>query len=171
MSVAARTVRACRGSHACGGTPVPRGTGVEPTVRCRNDPGGWGEGFVLALCRRWSGPEPRTAAGTASARAAAPGGEPRSSSRSSRTSGWRTWRTWRAGGGIRTGSKKAPVRYEAIDAGPDRVAAEATELGASVHMPRIGRGLAGGTWPGAGPLVTGRLVSRGIDVTVYDFGG
>ncbi|MFJ8749368.1 Appr-1-p processing protein [Streptomyces sp. NPDC102441] len=72
--------------------------------------------------------------------------------------------------GIRTGSKGVPVRYEAIDAGLDKVAARAAGLGASVHRPRIGCGPAGGTWTGVEPLVTDRLVSRGIEVTVYDFG-
>lgn len=37
-------------------------------------------------------------------------------------------------------------------------------------MPRIGCGLAGGTWDRVEPLVGERLVARGIPVTVYDFG-
>ncbi|MQY33582.1 hypothetical protein SRB17_15430 [Streptomyces sp. RB17] len=44
------------------------------------------------------------------------------------------------------------------------------ELGASVHMPRIGCGLAGGTWSRKEPFITERLVKRGIEVTVYDHG-
>ncbi|MGW5336775.1 hypothetical protein [Streptomyces bauhiniae] len=44
------------------------------------------------------------------------------------------------------------------------------ELGASVHTPRIGCGLAGGEWPLVEPLVAGRLAGRGIPVTVYDHG-
>ncbi|MEU2680946.1 hypothetical protein ABZ638_29070 [Streptomyces sp. NPDC007107] len=50
------------------------------------------------------------------------------------------------------------------------MAGESAGLGASVHMPRIGCGLAGGTWARVEPLVTGRLVARGIEVTVYDVG-
>ncbi|RAJ47078.1 hypothetical protein K353_00279 [Kitasatospora sp. SolWspMP-SS2h] len=41
-------------------------------------------------------------------------------------------------------------------------------LGASVHMPRIGCGLAGGRWERIEPLVTDRLTARGVPVTVYD---
>ncbi|WP_435642688.1 hypothetical protein ACR9VJ_06005 [Streptomyces sp. H49] len=37
-------------------------------------------------------------------------------------------------------------------------------------MPRIGCGLAGGKWSRVEPLVTERLVGRGISVTVYDHG-
>ncbi len=43
-------------------------------------------------------------------------------------------------------------------------------LGASVHMPRIGCGLAGGKWSRVEPLVTERLAKRDIAVTVYDHG-
>jgi O-acetyl-ADP-ribose deacetylase (regulator of RNase III) len=68
------------------------------------------------------------------------------------------------------GSKGAPVRYEAIDTALGRVADKAAELGASVHMPRIGCGLAGGEWSRVEPLVIGRLVRRDIVVTVYDHG-
>lgn len=130
-----------------------------------NDQGGWGKGFVLAVSRRW--PEPETA--------------------------YRRWHRERArndfglGGvqlvrvgtytwvanmvgqrGIRTGSKGVPVRYEAIGTALGSLAERALELGASVHMPRIGCGLAGGKWERVEPLVTARLVERGIAVTVYD---
>lgn len=44
------------------------------------------------------------------------------------------------------------------------------ERGASVHMLRIGCGLAGGKWSRIEPLITERLVKRGIAVTVYDHG-
>lgn len=66
--------------------------------------------------------------------------------------------------GMRTGSKGVPVRYEALGA----VAVRAGELGAAVHMPRIGCGLAGGTWSRVEPIVEGRLIREGVPVTVYD---
>ncbi|THA79646.1 hypothetical protein E6R60_03350 [Streptomyces sp. A0642] len=49
------------------------------------------------------------------------------------------------------------------------VGALGLKLGASVHMPRIGCGLAGGTWSRIEPLIEKRLTGRGIPVTVYDF--
>ncbi|MER5952080.1 hypothetical protein ABT127_39190 [Streptomyces sp. NPDC001904] len=70
-----------------------------------------------------------------------------------------------------TGSKGVPVRYEAIAQGLAAVAGHAAELGASVHMPRIGCGLAGGTWSRVEPLIAEQLVARGIPVTVYDHEG
>jgi hypothetical protein len=62
------------------------------------------------------------------------------------------------------------VRYEAIDAGLALLADKALELEASVHMPRIGCGLAGGKWSRVEPLISERLVARGVPVTVYDHG-
>ncbi|MYQ39520.1 O-acetyl-ADP-ribose deacetylase (regulator of RNase III), contains Macro domain [Streptomyces sp. LamerLS-316] len=154
-------------TYVRGDATSPQGKGVKLIVHVCNDLGGWGKGFVLAVSRRWPGPE----------------------------AAYRRWHRERAGNdfglgaaqfvqvepyvwvanvvgqrGIRTGSKGVPVRYEAIDAGLDKVAGKAAELGASVHMPRIGCGLAGGTWARVEPLVTGRLVARGIEVTVYDVG-
>lgn len=165
----ASTVASCRGiTYVRGDATVPSVKGVKLIAHVCNDIGGWGKGFVLALSRRW--PEPEKA--------------------------YRAWHRDRAHNdfglgaaqfvqveryvwvanligqrGIRTGSKGVPVRYEAIDAALGRLADQAAALDASVHMPRIGCGLAGGTWSRVEPLVTGRLASRDIAVTVYDHEG
>ncbi|WP_434599252.1 macro domain-containing protein [Streptomyces sp. A5-4] len=148
-----------------GDATAPQGKGVKIIAHVCNDLGGWGKGFVLALSRRW--PEPETA--------------------------YRRWHRERAANefglgavqcvqvepyiwvanmvgqhGMRTGSKGVPVRYEAIDRALGAVAGRAADLGASVHMPRIGCGLAGGKWSRIEPLVGERLVRRGISVTVYE---
>lgn len=150
-----------------GDATVPSVKGAKVIAHVCNDIGGWGKGFVLALSRRW--PEPEKA--------------------------YRAWHRDRAHNdfglgavqlvqvgkdlwvanmigqrGIRTGSKGVPVRYEAIDTALARLAGEVTERGASVHMPRMGCGLAGGKWSRIAPLVSERLVTRGIAVTVYDHG-
>lgn len=154
-------------SYVQGDATAPQGKGVKIIVHVCNDLGGWGKGFVLALSRRW--PEPEAA--------------------------YRSWHRDRAHNdfglgavqfvqvspfvhvanlvgqhGMRRGSKGVPVRYEAIDTGLAAVADRARELGASVHMPRIGCGLAGGTWARVEPLISARLTDRGVPVTVYDFG-
>jgi hypothetical protein len=61
-----------------------------------------------------------------------------------------------------------PVRYDAMRQALSRVATFAREHDASVHMPRIGCGLAGGSWDVVGPMVEQTLCQAGIDVTVYD---
>ena len=41
---------------------------------------------------------------------------------------------------------KPPISYDAVEDGLNKVALKAKELNATVHMPRIGCGLAGGEW-------------------------
>ncbi|MCX5296206.1 macro domain-containing protein [Streptomyces sp. NBC_00193] len=150
-----------------GDATSPQARGPKIIAHVCNDLGGWGKGFVLALSKRWSEPE----------------------------AAYRAWHRGRSGNdfalgavqlvqvrpdiwvanmvgqhGIRTGSGGPPVRYEAIERCLDRLAAHATERGASVHMPRIGCGLAGGKWSRIEPLIRDELCAKGIPVTVYDFG-
>jgi len=68
--------------------------------------------------------------------------------------------------GIKTGSKGPPIRYEAIKACLVQLRGR-LPTGASVHMPRIGCGLAGGKWELIEPLIAEAL--SGVAVTVYDF--
>ena len=69
---------------------------------------------------------------------------------------------------IRASQGFPPVRYEAIRAGLKKVAVEAKRLDASVHMPRIGCGLAGGNWGAISRIIQDELLSAGVQVTVYD---
>lgn len=64
-------------------------------------------------------------------------------------------------------SRQPRVRYAALDAGLRAVALEADARRATVHMPRIGTGLAGGSWWVIREIVETCLVARGIAVTVY----
>lgn len=154
-------------TYVRGDATAPGGKGVKIIAHVCNDIGGWGKGFVLALSRRWPEPE------------AAFRGWHRDRARND--FGLGALQLVRVGPylwvanmvgqrGIRTGSKGVPVRYEAIDTALAALAGRAAELGASVHMPRIGCGLAGGKWSRVEPLIEARLTSRGIPVTVYDHG-
>lgn len=60
------------------------------------------------------------------------------------------------------------VRYAALRRGLSVVAERAAADHASVHMPRIGTGAAGGEWGVVEEIVDGELVTEGISVTVYD---
>ncbi|MFI1260022.1 MULTISPECIES: macro domain-containing protein [Streptomyces] len=164
-----------------GDATAPRGEGIKVITHVCNDLGGWGKGFVLALSRRW--PEPEAAYrrwhrerahndfGLGAAQfvqvaddlwvanvVGQQGIRPSPSRRGPRS----------PKGETSPGDSGVPVRYEAIDAGLGRVADGARRLGASVHMPRIGCGLAGGVWARVEPLISGRLARGGISVTVYD---
>ncbi|WP_043471070.1 macro domain-containing protein [Kitasatospora sp. MBT66] len=161
MTAAASTIDYVRGDAT-----APLGKGVKVIAHVCNDLGGWGRGFVLAVSRRWAEPE----------------------------AAYRRWHRERSKNdfglgavqlvqvteylwvanligqrGIRTGrSSGPPVRYEAIDTALATLGGHALSLGASVHMPRIGCGLAGGRWETVEPLVRARLTERGVPVTVYD---
>jgi O-acetyl-ADP-ribose deacetylase (regulator of RNase III) len=61
-----------------------------------------------------------------------------------------------------------PIRYSSLEVALHKVSIFATDKSASVHMPRIGTGLAGGNWDCIFPLVMKCLVLKGIEVHVYD---
>lgn len=142
----------------------PAVSGNKIIVHVCNDIGGWGRGFVMALSARWKGPEQEYRNWFASKENFALGQvqlvqvEPD------------IWvanmigqRDTRAGA-----DGTPPVRYEAIAGCLQKVAAFAKENNASVHMPRIGCGLAGGTWDKMEPVIAGQLSKNDIEVTVYD---
>src|SRR5207244_1963910 len=70
--------------------------------------------------------------------------------------------------GMGVGDGVPPVRYESIRAGLRVVATSAKELGASIHMPRIGCVLAGGKWEEVELILKDELIVAGVAVTVYD---
>jgi O-acetyl-ADP-ribose deacetylase (regulator of RNase III) len=154
-------------NYVKGDATQPQAKGNKIIAHVCNDLGGWGKGFVVAISKRW--PEPEAA--------------------------YRAWHRDRAKNdfglgaiqvvqvqpyvwvanmvaqrGMKTGSSGPPIRYEAVRACLKTLAAEARRLGASVHMPRIGCGLAGGRWEEVEPIIRDELITQGIDVTVYDFG-
>jgi O-acetyl-ADP-ribose deacetylase (regulator of RNase III) len=61
-----------------------------------------------------------------------------------------------------------PIRYNALRDALRLVAQKAIQAGAGVHLPRIGCGLAGGSWTKVEELVISELVERGIYVVVYN---
>lgn len=141
--------------------------GDDPRVICHicNDSGGWGRGFVLAVSRRWPQPEAdyrdwyrgrgRNDFGLGRIRLIEVG-----------PSLWVANMVAQAG--VRATAAGPPIRYEALEACLGLLAQECLGHGASVHMPRIGAGLAGGDWGVIEEIVRRQLVGPGIRVTVYD---
>ncbi|MFC1622388.1 macro domain-containing protein [Patescibacteria group bacterium] len=149
-----------------------KGDATKPTtklpkiiVHICNDIGAWGAGFVLALSQRWAEPEAE-------------------------------YRKWHKEGGntpfelgnvqfvivennlwvanligqrhINSQDDIPPIRYDAVQKGLLQVAEFTQKEGATIHMPRIGCGLAGGNWNEIELIIKETLISRGIDVFVYD---
>jgi O-acetyl-ADP-ribose deacetylase (regulator of RNase III) len=65
-------------------------------------------------------------------------------------------------------SNRPRIRYGALRDGLLKVAATARNSGASVHMPRIGTGLAGGAWPVVEEIIREALIRARVPVFVYD---
>ena len=152
-------------NYITGDATDPKTSGNKIIVHVCNDIGGWGKGFVMAISKRWTEPEKK----------------------------YREWfksqenfslgqcqfvkvenELWIANIiGQHKISKdengNAPIRYNSIAEGLDKVSKFAKENKATVHMPRIGCGLAGGTWDRIEPLINKSLVEVGIETYVYDF--
>lgn len=148
-----------------GDATQPIADGNKIIVHVCNDIGGWGKGFVMAISKRWPEPEKKYREWF--------------KSRDNFTLGQVQFvqvekDLWIANA---IGQHKInrdeqgnpPIRYDAVLSGLDKVGSFATEINASVHMPRIGCGLAGGTWDRIEPLIISTLTSKNIPVTVYDF--
>jgi O-acetyl-ADP-ribose deacetylase (regulator of RNase III) len=63
-----------------------------------------------------------------------------------------------------------PIRYDAIQRGLESIRDACIHTGdiVSVHMPRMGAGLAGGEWSKIEKIINETLVRAGISVYVYD---
>lgn len=144
-----------------GDASYPQGPGFKFIVHIVNNIGGWGKGFVLALSRRWP-----------------------VVSRVYRV----RYREFKLGEvmfvtvepditianlfgqeGIRSQGRKHPIRYAAVRKGLKYLAGQLAGYPVSVHMPRIGCGLAGGVWSEIEPIIMETLIAAGIPVFVYDF--
>ena len=152
-------------NYRIGDATQPLGVGNKVLVHVCNDVGAWGKGFVLAISKRWKEPEKQS-------------------------------RQWSKGDidmpfqlgnvgyvqveddlwvanligqhGLRRVAGIPPVRYGAIRDGLENVADFAPEKSASVHMPRIGAGLASGKWETIEQIIKETVVALGLEVTVYD---
>jgi O-acetyl-ADP-ribose deacetylase (regulator of RNase III) len=152
----------------------PQGDGRKIIAHIVNDEGKWGSGFVVALSRRDPLPErvyrrwhrqgsyvdanlrvlPFALGQCQLLAYAFPG----------------VWvANMIAQRGVRH-DRSAPraVQYGALEGCLLQLAHEAAHLDASVHMPRIGCGLGGGSWDEVEPIIQKTLTDRGVSVTVYD---
>lgn len=152
-------------NYIVGDATAPIGDGPKIIVHVCNDIGSWGRGFVVALSKRWPEPELRYRAwcrGDKSIPFALGEVQLVQVSENLWVANMIAQRDVRVLEGV------PPIRCEAMRTGLKRVAAEARGLNASVHMPRIGCGLAGGKWEEVGKIVEEELLNNGVAVTVYD---
>lgn len=143
------------------------GEGRKLIAHVCNDIGGWGKGFVVAITRRF-GEQAR--------------------------SDYIAWHRNRATNDFRLGAVQfvevtedrvianmigqhhiksqnnvKPIRYPAIQEALLTIGEYSRENSCSIHMPRIGCGLAGGEWDKVEPLIMEMIAVFEVDVYVYDF--
>lgn len=136
-----------------------------------NNVGGWGRGFVLSLTKKWPAPERSY----------------RSWYQMNSDTGFDELVPFRLGrmklvqvgnntyvanmiaqhGTLPDENGKQPIRYDALEDCFAELSLHAKQLNASIHMPRIGCGLAGGKWSEIEPIIDRMLVEH--NVFVYDF--
>ena len=154
-------------SYHVGDATAPEAPGPKIIVHVCNDIGAWGKGFVMALSKRWSEPESRFKAWY----------------RERKSNDFELGAVqfvqveddlWVANmigqHGLKPTKEGPPIRYNAVEKCLGKVAKKSKELSASVHMPRIGCGLAGGKWEEMEPIIIRQLSEKDITVYVYDRG-
>lgn len=151
-------------SYIKGDVTVPQAAGFKIISHICNDLGGWGRGFVVAVSKRWPEPERQYRAWHASRNGFVLGAV-----QFVQVDKYLLVANMIAQHGMKHGSGGPPIRYDALDICLDKIGDKAAELKASVHMPRIGCGLAGGKWSMVEPLIKKNLCDRDLAVTVYDY--
>ena len=146
----------------------PIGEGDKIIAHVCNNIGAWGAGFVLSLSERWPLPEQK----------------------------YREWYkhpysekecfglgnnlivqvelnisicNMIAQEGIRSKHNAPPIRYDHLEVCLLKLGNGILINNFSVHMPRIGCGLAGGRWDTIEPIIIKTLCNRDITVVVYDW--
>jgi O-acetyl-ADP-ribose deacetylase (regulator of RNase III) len=166
-------------SYLRGDATSPQSSGPKLIAHISNTIGGWGRGFVLALSARWPDPERFYRAWYHRKDPSLVQKENPKFVRLEMTGRFALGESQLvqvrhdtfvlnmiAQEGTKTGSKGPPIRYEALALCLRHADKFARDLGASIHGPRFGCGLAGGSWEKVGPLVE-KLITQ--PVTIYDF--
>ena len=147
-----------------GSAVYPKTEGDKIICHICNDAGLWGAGFVVALSKRWPGLQ-------------------------NAYSFWHSTKTtFRLGAvqfvdvendiqvanmigqhGVRSLMNPTPIRYNAVEECLKTVITNCYENNKTLHMPRIGCGLAGGNWEHIERIINKILTEVGdVDIYVYD---
>lgn len=143
-------------TYILGDATNPIGAGMKIIPHVCNDLGAWGAGFVLALSKKWSYPEYIY------------------KNKTNLVLGTVTFvsvdddilvANMIGQHGIRTVNNIIPLRYDELKKCLIELNEVAIKNKATIHMPRIGSGLAGGDWGKIEDLILENVL---VPVTVYD---
>jgi O-acetyl-ADP-ribose deacetylase (regulator of RNase III) len=141
----------------------PAGDGNKIIAHICNDIGGWGKGFVLSLSKKWTKPQEAYMEWFDSKENFSLG-----EVRFVRVEKDIIVANMIAQRDIEPIDGVPPIRYDALEKCLKEVANFAIQSSSSVHMPRIGCGLAGGEWEKVESVIKQTLLSAGVSVFVYD---
>lgn len=138
----------------------PIGKGNKIICHICNDVGAWGAGFVLAISKRWSEPEEAY-------RSMSPEERTLCSVMLIPVEDDISVANMIAQHNVRPNENgQPPIRYGAVRACLAAVNDVAFRTNATLHMPRIGSGLAGGSWEEIESIIKSVM---SVDVYVYDY--
>lgn len=151
--------------YVTGDATEPIGDDHKIIAHVCNDGGAWGAGFVIALSRKWAAPEQEY-------REWATSGDHFQLAETQFVPVKDDW-LWVANmvaqHSFVSAQNPVALRYDALEDCLNQVADFSKAVGdASVHMPRIGCGLAGGDWDEVEAIIDWTLTRHSIDVVVYD---
>jgi len=154
-----------------GDATQPEGEGPKVIVHCCNNLGRWGAGFTAHLSKRWPSLKAAYVAWykrqSGSGEVTAPMGLGEVQFVKVEDDLWVANLIGQHGVGMGSDGRP-PIRYEGIKKGLAHVCRFAGIHGTSIHMPKMGAGLAGGHWGNVEQLVKNELCNRGLEVTVYE---
>jgi O-acetyl-ADP-ribose deacetylase (regulator of RNase III) len=146
-------------NYLVGDATKPSCSGPKIIAHCCKNLSLWGAGFVLAISKRWALPERE----------------------------YKNLKEYKLGSvqyvkvendirianiigqeGVSFKNGIPPIRYDAIKIGFEDIALFSAQTKSSIHMPRLGCGLAGGKWEIIENLITTIFCGNDIEVYVYD---
>lgn len=151
--------------YVIGDATNPVNSGRQIIAHCCNDAGYWNAGFVRALSARFHQPEREYHRW---AKETSPTPLPLGEVQFVKVRTGLCVANIIGQSGIRSKTNERPIRYDALRKGLARIRDLALAHNASVHMPRLGAGLAGGSWIVISQLIESELCDHGVPVTVYD---
>lgn len=150
-----------------GDATTPKGGGARFIVHVCNNRGGWGKGFVLAISKKWKMPEEKYREWSKKQTDVRAGFFELGATQIVEVEKHLWVCNMVAQDGYASDENPVAIRYDALETCLLKVGTNARIWKGSVHMPRIGCGLAGGKWEKVEPIILKTL--EGIPVTVYDY--
>lgn len=146
-------------NYVKGDATNPQGEGNKVIAHVCNNKGKWGAGFVLALSKKWSEPETEY-------RAIPPKYHELGFVQFVRVEEDITVANMIAQQDVKSNENERPLRYDALIDALIKVNEYCQKRQCTLHMPKIGSGLAGGNWN-----IIEKIIEENVQVpvTVYEF--